>query len=93
MEELAKFLLTLDGREVTPVGMLLLAGVGLWRGWWVPGNLHNKVVTDCATVTESLKAANTELRAVEHDYVEARIELARLTERAGLPPKSAPRRR
>jgi hypothetical protein len=83
MEEILK-ILTLDGNAVSPVGMLLAAGIALWRGWLVLGPTHNASVAECAKLKDALTAATQELKTVETDYVEARIELARLTERLGM---------
>jgi hypothetical protein len=92
MEEILK-ILTLDGNAVSPVGMLLAAGIALWRGWLVLGPTHNASVAECAKLKDALTAATQELKTVETDYVEARIELARLTERLGMDMTKRPTRR
>lgn len=74
-------LLQIEGVSVVGIllAFLLVAGVGLWRGWWVPGKEH-------AAVKAALAEALTELKAIERDYVETRIELAVLRDREGTAP-------
>ena len=84
MDELIR-LLQIEG--VSTVGLLLVAGLALWKGWLVLGPTHTKI-------TEALKATTAELKEVEQEFVEARIELARLEERDDLrSDPTTPRRR
>jgi hypothetical protein len=88
-------LLTIQG--VSPVGILLAVlfagGVGLWRGWWVPGKTWEAKVAECMTLTVALAAANAELKLVRDDQTELRIEIARYEEREHARTGSAPVRR
>jgi hypothetical protein len=76
------------------LAVLVISGIGLWKGWWVPGKVHDKITTDCDSLKATLAAAQAALKDVERDYTSAQVDLARLEERdrlrAGDPP---PRRR
>lgn len=88
-------LLQIEG--VSTVGILLtgffLLLLSLWKEWMITGKRWQAKVADCDDLKVALTAAQTELKAVAHDYTETRIELARIEERERLHDGTEPRRR
>jgi hypothetical protein len=71
---------------------IILLGLGLFKGMWVPGPWHNKIVKDCSDCHDTLKVVNEKLidqrilnersaariEGLENDVQELKLEVSRL---------------
>lgn len=85
MVELGKWLISLDGSEVSVVGLLLafiiIAGWSFINEKVVTGVRWKQKLSDEAALKELIKAQDTELKATREQNSTFREEIARLTER------------